>query len=116
MQALYWPSIGFYCLFGVFLFYQQLHGRNFRGGSAAFGLALNASAAIGTVVGLFYLVYYGWNVAWWAAIVIFFVGVAAAMAGFVVEKAVGALAISMAGFVGWPVCAYFMFRYIPSGA
>jgi hypothetical protein len=47
-------------VFGIFVFYQQLHVKNFHGASQSFALAL-----------------------------------------------------SLAGFVGWPVSAYVMFHYIP---
>lgn len=113
MQALSWPSIGFYCLFGVFIFYQQLHIKNFHGTSQGFVLTLNISAILGMLTGLVYLVYYGWLVVWWAPIVIFVIGILAAMLGVFVERIVGSMALSMSAFVGWPICAYFMFRYVP---
>ena len=115
VSALSWPSVGFYCLFGIFVFYQQLHGKNFQGSSRAFGLALNVSALFGTITALAYLVFYGWSVVWWAPFVIVILGIAAAFLGFVVERLVGALALSLCAFLGWPICAYFMFRYVPSG-
>lgn len=114
MSALSWPSIGCYCLFSIFVFYQQLHVKNFGGGSEAFGLALSISAFIGMLIGFAYLGFYGWSVVWWAPIVIFFLGVLASMIGFVFERAVGALALSIAGFIGWPVSAYFMFQFMPN--
>ena len=115
MQALSWPSIGFYCLFGIFVFYQQQHVKNFQGASQGFALALNASAILGMITGLVYLVYYGWNVVWWAPIVIFLIGLLVSMLGFLIERIVGAMALSVSAFVGWPVCAYFMFSYMPRG-
>lgn len=116
MQSLSWPSIGFYCLFGIFVFYQQLHAKNFRGASQSFALALNISALLGMATGLAYLVYYGWSVVWWAPVVIFIVGILVSMLGFIIERAVGAATLSLSAFVGWPVSAYLMFRYVPSGA
>jgi hypothetical protein len=116
MQSLSGPSIGFYCLFGIFVFYQQLHARNFRGASQSFALALNVSALLGMATGLAYLVYYGWSVVWWAPIVIFIIGIVASMLGLLIERIVGAMALSLSAFIGWPVSAYFMFRYVPSGA
>ena len=114
MQTLSWPSIVFYCLFGVFVFYQQLHVKNFRGANQFFALALNASAFVGMLTGLAYLVYYGWSVVWWAPIAIFFIGLAASMLGFIIKRIVGPLALSVGGFIGWPVCAYFMVSYVPA--
>lgn len=103
-----------YCAFSILVFYQQLHVKNFRGASQAFALALNISALVGMLTGLAYLVYYGWSVVWWAPIVIFVIGILASMLGFIVERMVGAMALSVGAFIGWPVCAYFMFRYVPS--
>ena len=116
MQALSWYSIGFYCLFGIFVFYQQLHIKNFQGASGAFNLALAISAFSGMIVGFAYLGYYGWTVVWWAPIVIFGIGLAASTFGFLLERLVGRFALSLGGFIGWPVSAYFMFRYVPSVA
>jgi hypothetical protein len=115
MQALSWPSIGFFCLFGIFVFYQQLHAKNFRGSSQGFALALNLSAFLGMLTGLAYLVSYGWHVVWWAPIVIFIIGILASMLGLFVERIVGSMALSISAFVGWPICAYFMFIYVPNG-
>ncbi|TCP03282.1 hypothetical protein [Caldimonas thermodepolymerans] len=116
MESLSWASIGFYCLFSIFVFYQQLHAKNFRGASQAFGLILSLSAFLGMLTGLSYLIYYGWSVVWWAPIVILVIGIASALIGFVIERVLGAFTLSMAGFIGWPVCAYLMFKYVPSGA
>lgn len=114
MQTLSWTSIAFYCAFSIFVFYQQLHGKNFRGASQSFGLALNASAFAGMMTGLAYLLYYGWTVVWWAPVVILLIGLAATIVGLVVEKIVGLVALSVGGFIGWPVCAYYMFSHIPT--
>ncbi len=114
MQTFSWPSIAFYCLFGIFVFYQQLHAKNFRGASQSFALALNISAFAGMFTGVAYLLYYGWSVIWWAPIAIFVIGLVALMLGFLVERVVGALALSVGGFIGSPICAYFMFSYVPS--
>ena len=110
---LIWPSIGFYCLFSVFVFYQQLHGKNFRGSSQAFGLALNIFAFAGMLTGFAYLIYYGWTIVWWAPLVVFGIGLIASILGVVMERILGSLVLSLAGFVAWPVSAYFMFALLP---
>ena len=114
MQILSWPSIAFYCAFSIFVFYQQLHVKNSQGASQSFALALNISAFAGMLTGLAYLVYYGWSVVWWAPILIFVIGLLASMLGFLVERVVGSLVLSLGGFIGWPLCAYFMFSYVPA--
>ena len=95
------------------IIYQQLHGKNFRGSSQGFALALNISAFLGLLTGLAYLAYYGWRIVWWAPIVIFVIGILASMLGFLVERIVGSTTISTVAFIGWPICAYFMFSYVP---
>jgi len=114
MQSVSWPAFGFYLLLCLFVFYQQLHLKNFRGDSEAFRTALTLSALAGALTGLAYLVYYGWTVSWWPPVVFFVVGLLLiGIIGAVAERLVSAVSISVAGFVGWPVCAFFMFRYLP---
>lgn len=113
MSVLSWPSVAAYCAFGVFLFYQQLHAKEFRGANQSFALVLNLSSLAAMLVGLVYLGYYGWTVVWWAPIAIFGIGLLASFAGFLVERLVGRTMLSLAGFVGWPVSAYLMFHYVP---
>ena len=114
MQTISWPSIAFYCVFSIFVFYQQQHVKNFEGASQSFALALNVSATAGTFTGLAYLIYYGWSVVWWAPIVIFIIGLVVRMLSFLLERIVSSLVLSLGGFIGWPVSAYFMFSHVPS--
>jgi hypothetical protein len=113
MQIISWLSVFYYCLFGVFVFYQQLHLRNFRGSSKGFEIVLSLSAFAGTITGLSYLVYYGWSVAWWAPIPILLVGLLFTGVGVLIERIFGVFMLSLAGFIGWPLCAYAMFKHIP---
>jgi len=115
MQYFGWTSIAFYCLFTIFVFYQQLHARDFRGASQAFGLILSLFAFAGMLTGLGYLIYYGWSVTWWVPIPIFIIGLLASFLGFLIERLVGKFTLSMLGFIGWPACAYFMFAFVPHG-
>lgn len=113
MANISWMSVLFYCLFGTFVYYQQLHVRDFQGASKAFELVLSLSALAGMVTGLGYLVYYGWVVVWWAPIMIFVIGLLFTFLGVFVELLLGKFTLSLLGFIGWPVCAYFMFHYVP---
>jgi hypothetical protein len=115
MQVLSWTSIGFYCLFGIFAFYQKLHVKNFRGASQGFALVLNISAFLAMLTGFAYLVYYGWQVIWWAPVLIFGIGLLASIVGLLVERIVGPATLSLLAFIGWPVSAYFMFSFVPIG-
>lgn len=114
MAAILWPSVGWYCVFGVFVYYQQLHGREFKGASQGFALALNLFGFAGMLAGFAYLGYYGWHVSWLGAIAAFILGVVAVIPSVLVERIVGKLTLSLAGFVVWPLAAYMMFHYIPA--
>lgn len=103
MNMISWPSIAFYGVFSIFVYYQQLHGRNFNGGSAAFGFLLSLFGFAGMITGFAYLGYYGWTVSWLGAVVAFVVGILAIIPGIAVERIVGKLALSVAGFVVWPL-------------
>lgn len=109
-------SVLYFCLFGNFVYYQQLHVRDFQGGSRVFELILSVSAFAGMITGLVYLIYYGWTVVWWAPVVIFIVGLLFTVVGVVIELLLGKFTLSLSGFIGWPVCAYFMFHYVPKVA
>ncbi len=114
MEHLAWPSIGLYCVFSVFVNYQQLHASNFHGASEAFGFFLNIFAFAGMVIGLSYLVYYGWKVVWWAPFVIFVLGILSFVPGLFLERIFGKNALSLLGFIVWPICAYYMFMLVPA--
>jgi hypothetical protein len=113
MSVISWPSIGSYCVFSIFVYYQQRHAKMFNGSSAIFGLVLSLFAFAGMLIGFAYLAYYGWTVSWWVAILAFVLGTLAGAPAGMLENLVGALTFSLTGFVVWPVAAYMMFHYIP---
>ena len=113
MKVISWPSIICYCIFSVFVFYQQLHAKRFEGGSQLFALLLSFSGFLGMLVGIAYLGYYGWRVVWWAPVVAFICGVLAVIPGVFVERFIGKYLLSFLAFIIWPLSAYFMFQYIP---
>ena len=114
MEVISWSSALFYMFFGIFVYYQQLHVRDFQGESQLFNLLLTLSAFAGMLTGLAYLLVYGWTVVWWAPVLIFLISVVAGTTvGVIVESVVGKHALSLLGFVGWPLCAYWMFQAIP---
>ncbi len=113
MSSLSPLSILFYCIFSFFLFYQQLHLKNFRGSSQGASLLLGMFSFVGMLTGLAYLIYYGWGVVWWAPFVIFIIGFAFKFIVRPIERFTGILPLSIAGFLIWPVCAFFMFWFVP---
>jgi hypothetical protein len=113
MHSLSWSSIGFYCVFAVFTYYQALHARTFKGESQGFLLLLNISGFAGMLTGLIYLIYYGWTVTWWTPIVALIAGIVAIVPGTMLERIVGAMTMSIAAFIVWPIAAYYMFTFLP---
>lgn len=68
---------------------------------------------VGMLTGIVYLIYYGWVVVWWAPFVIFFISLAVSFFAFSIERVISTQNISLLGFVGWPLCAYLMFYFVP---
>ncbi len=107
-------NVLYFCLFGTFVFYQQLHLKHFRGASKIFEIILSIFAFAGMIVGLTFLIYYGFKVTWWAPFVIFAIGLLFMFIAAFIEKLIGKMTMSLLGFVVWPVCAYLMFTTIPT--
>lgn len=101
--------IAFTFMFG-FVSTHQRHAKNFRGASQTYLLVLNTSALIGSLIGLGLLVFYGYATAWYWPFALFAI---ASLAGGLLfglfDKIVGQLVMSMTGFIGWPVCAVFVY-------
>ncbi len=112
-ETLSFSTIASYCLFSTFVFYQQLHAKNFRGASQGFHSLLTIFAFAGMITGVSFLVYLGWKVAWWAPLLLLGIGLLFQLVATFVERVIGSLGISLAGFLGWPLCAYWMFQSIP---
>jgi len=113
-EALPISVILLYCLFSMFVYYQQLHARNFQGASAGFGALLSLFALVGMLTGFVFLIWYGFKVVWWAPLVLFVAGILFQFIANFIEETVGAFALSFAGFIGWPLCAFFLFRLAPA--
>lgn len=106
--------IGSYALYSLFVFYQQLHVKTFRGASQAFGTLLTVLAML---AGLAFLLYYAYKVSWLGALGLFGIALLVKFLWFGVEAKLGlreaAPFLSLAGFVGIPVCAYLMWTALP---
>lgn len=114
MENFHWESIAGFVLLSITTFYQQLHAKHFDGASVKIGFWLSIFGFLGLALQLGYLGYYAWNVSWWAAIVVFFMGILTAVfIGGILEKIVGAVVLCLAGFLALPICAYFMFTKLP---
>jgi hypothetical protein len=106
-----------YTIFSFFLFYQQLHIKNFRGASQGFLSLLTAFAFVAMLSGFGFLIYYGYKVSWLGALAFFGISFVVKFVWFGIEAKLGlrnaASFISIAGFIGIPVCAYFMWWGFP---
>jgi hypothetical protein len=97
----------------MFLFFQQLHFKNFRGASKLFEVLLMISVGLGMITGIAYIGFYAWNASFFSAIIIFVIGLVSAFLYKVFESIVGSFGLSMLGFIGWPIAAFYMFKTMP---
>jgi len=101
-----------YAVFSFFLFYQQLHLKNFRGASQGFATLLGLFALVGMIFGLGFLIYWGYKVSWLEAAILFGIAFAIKVVWFPIEARLGLTnsywLFSLAGFVALPVAGYFM--------
>ncbi len=106
-----------YAVFSFFLFYQQLHLKNFRGASKAFGAALGIFVSVGTVYGLGFLIYWGYKISWFQAGILFAISLAIMLIWFPIEAKLGLrnsyFTFSLMGFAALPVSGYFMCVSLP---
>jgi hypothetical protein len=106
-----------YALYSIFLFYQQLHIKNFNGASQGFLLVLNVYAIAAMVAGVAYLIYYGVKISWLGALGLLVISFLIKLVWFRIESKLGlrdaAPFISIMGFIAIPVCAFFMIWGIP---
>lgn len=102
--------IGSFALYSVFLYYQQLHSRAYRGASEAFGLFLAVFALVAMLSGGAFLLLYGYRESWLAAAGLFGAGIAARFIYGLIEGFLqirwAAPYVSLTGFVALPVLAY----------
>jgi hypothetical protein len=106
-----------YTGFSLLLFYQQLHIKNFCGASQGFLALLNIFAFVSLLFGIAFLLYFGYVVSWLLALALFAIALVVKFAWFAVEAKLGlrgaAPVLSLLGFIGIPVCGYFMWSSIP---
>ncbi len=77
-------------------------------------MLLSLSAFAGMFTGFVFLIWYGFYVAWWAPIVLFVIGVLFQFVANFIEVLVGRFTLSLGGLIGWPLCAFFMFKLAPA--
>ncbi len=109
MSSIIWESAIWYLIFSIFAFHQKIHFRSFRGSSRAFESFLGASALLGSIAGLAYLAYYGWNISWLGAGILFALSMIGILVTSPLEKIVPSFFISTVGIIVWPIFTYLMF-------
>ncbi len=106
-----------YAVFSFFLFYQQLHLKNFQGASEVFVIILGIFTLGGMLFSLGFLIYWGYKVSWLQAAALFGVGFFFQIIWFPFEAKLGLSnsywVISLAGFIALPVSGYFMWTTLP---
>ncbi len=114
MNSIALTDLAIYSLMHTFIMYQNAHFRGFRGSSQGFFALLSLSTSIGILVELGFLIYFGWNVSWIGAIIFLICSFLAAVSlGAFIGRLVGPLTLSLVGFIGWPICAYMLFKSVP---
>jgi hypothetical protein len=101
--------VGFFC----FLNTHQRHVSKFGGTGQAYQMLLYGSLVVGFSAGLCLMVNYGIQTAWYWPVILFLTG--SVMAGLIssfLEASMGIFVMSLAGFLGWPICAYLMYEII----
>jgi len=106
-----------YVVFSFFLFYQQLHLKNFRGSSELFQLGLGLFALLAMIYGLCFLIYWGINVSWIQAVILFAISIGVNIIWFPIEAKLGLRnsywIFSLIGFITIPISGFFMWASLP---
>jgi len=105
--------ISFTIFFG-FVNTHQRHINAFRGKSQAFFVFITLYFILSCILGLGFLIYYGYAVTWYLPIILFLIsGIIGAILFGILDGILGPLTVSLIGFIGIPVCGYFMIATLP---
>ncbi|OKH89055.1 hypothetical protein [Thalassospira sp. TSL5-1] len=106
-----------YSIFSIFLFYQQLHVKKFNGSSHLMGAVLGISGLTGTIFGIVFLLFWGYEVSWYQAVALFGIAFLIQSIWFLIEAKFGIRNLygvfSLVGLVVLPVSGYFMWSELP---
>ena len=118
-DAIPWNVVMAFSVFSAFVFYQQLHLKNFRGESRTAEIVLSISCFLGIATGIVFLVRYGLRLGWLSPLLLFGISFVSKLVVIALEVVFASrssrdnIVLSMLGFIGWPVCAFLMFSYMP---
>ncbi len=106
-----------YTVFSFFLFYQRLHLKNFNGDSEIFGGILALFTIAAGIFGYGFIIYWGFTVDWWQAIILFAIGFGFQLIWFPIEALLRLrnlwMFFSLLGFIALPIAGYFMWSSLP---
>ncbi len=112
-----WNLVAAYAVFSFFGFYQKLHIKNYQGSSQGFLLVLNLFVLFAMLFGLGFIIYWGWQISWLQAIVVFIVAFAIQIIWFAFEAKLklrnAYFVLSMLGFIAIPAAGIFMWLSLP---
>ena len=114
-----WAVVIPFSLFSGFIFYQQLHLKNFRGDNRSYRMFLSISFLLGNVTGIVFLVYYGLQFDWMKPLILFGISFGFKIIVILIDVLLSArqtsehFVLSKLAFIGWPTCAFLMFSSIP---
>lgn len=110
-----------YTVFSLFTFYQKLHIKDFEGPNQLVLLVLNICFLSATVFRIGFVLYYGYEVSWVGAVILFLVASIVRFTWFTLEIKLGindsffTLILSFLGLIALPLCAYFMWTMLLLG-
>jgi len=106
-----------YSVFSFFLFYQQIHLKNFQGDDEIFEFSLAIYAFGGMLFGFCFLIYWGYMFSWLQAVSLFGIAFAIKLVWFPIEAKLGLTNLywffSGTGFIAIPVSGYYMWSNLP---
>jgi hypothetical protein len=114
MSNFVWPSLGLFFLLTVLLAHQENFSKQFSSEDPTFKFLLTSSRFAGAITGLSYMVFYGWHISWWVALLLVLVLFAAGIVALFTEKLTPK--VTKAALWAWPICAYFMFKLLLTDA
>lgn len=108
-------NVLFFCVFFLFVFYQEVYFKNCRASSGKlFDLFGGIFTILGLLTGLVYFIIYAIQVVWWAPFLLFLFAILSILIGVLAERIIGVTGLTILAFPGWPLVAYFMFTSIPT--
>ena len=93
----------------LFLFYQSMHSSTKLMEKNA-ELTIGISITLGVITNFVFLILLGINTIWWAPFILILLFIPTLIVGIIIEKVIGRINIVLIGFLGWPICAYLLFK------